>query len=89
MTAERTVQVPNTLGLHVRPATMLAQAAARFQADIHVIRDGEVADAKSSMSLLTLAAVKDTVLNIRATGPDAEEAVRVIGDIIAAGFGEE
>ena len=44
---------------------------------------------KSIMGVLMLAAPKDTKILVRAIGPDAEEAVAAIGELIARKFGEE
>lgn len=89
MTAERTVVVPNTLGLHVRPSTAFAQTAAGFQSSVEVEKDGQVVDGKSVMALLTLAAIRGTRLTIRAHGPDAEQAVATLAAMIESGFSEE
>lgn len=89
MVAEREVTIRNTLGLHVRPATQFAETAARFQSDVRVIKDGQNVNAKSSIDLLTLAAVAGTRLTVRAEGEDASQAIEALIALIESGFGEE
>jgi phosphocarrier protein HPr len=81
-------EIVNNLGLHARAATKLVQLATRYACDITVSRDGQQANAKSVMGVLLLCGAKGTVVEVAATGPAAEEAVRSIGELIAAKFGE-
>ena len=48
-----------------------------------------VADAKSVMQMITLAATQGTTLHLAAEGPDAEQAVAEVAGLFAANFGEE
>ena len=59
-----------------------AAAAARYECEISVGRDGEWVDGRSVLSLLSLAAGTGTVLRIRATGPDARQAVEALGALL-------
>ncbi|MBZ0116758.1 MAG: HPr family phosphocarrier protein, partial [Sandaracinaceae bacterium] len=52
-------------------------------------KDGQTANAKSVMGVLLLCGAKGTRVTVRATGEQAEEAVRAIGALIASRFGEE
>jgi phosphocarrier protein len=88
-TAERQVTIQNTLGIHVRPAAQLAATAMKFQSDVRIAGDGQEINAKSSLEILTLAAVRGTVLTVRASGADAEDAIAAIIRLIASKFGEE
>lgn len=89
MIAERRVTILNTLGLHVRPSAEFASAASRFRSKVTVLKDGHAVDAKSSIDLLTLAAVAGTHLTLRAEGEDAQEAVDTLAALIESRFGEE
>ena len=80
----RQVNLRNDMGLHARPAALVAQLAAEFDADVTV--DG--ANAKSVLSLLALGAVGGAALTVRASGPDAVAAVDAVASLIAEGFGE-
>jgi phosphotransferase system HPr (HPr) family protein len=88
MDAQRLVTIRNKMGMHVRPATALADTARRFSASIQLVKDGQPVDAKSCIELLTLAAVQGTELVVRAHGSDAVQAVQAVADLIDSGFGE-
>lgn len=89
MSVEREFDILNRLGLHARAAAQLVRLANGFASEIHVVKDGIDVNGKSIMGVLMLAAPKDTKILIRAVGPDAEEAVAAIGEMIARKFGEE
>ena len=80
--AEGEFVVGSELGLHARPAGRFAALAARYESEISVGRGGEWVDARSVLSLLSLAASPGTRLRLRAVGPDAVEAVQVLGDLL-------
>ncbi|MEE2677889.1 MAG: HPr family phosphocarrier protein [Myxococcota bacterium] len=79
---EAEFRIASELGLHARPAGRLAAAAARFESQISVGRSGEWVDARSVLSLLSLAAGPGVLVRVRAVGPDAEEAIGALGDML-------
>ncbi|MBU6442883.1 MAG: HPr family phosphocarrier protein [Alphaproteobacteria bacterium] len=81
--------IPNKRGLHARASAKLVEAAARFQSQITVTKDGQCVDARSIMGLMMLAASQGTKIEIDAEGPDADEAMTAILALIAAKFGED
>lgn len=81
--------IVNSLGLHLRPARMLANLTNKFQADVFITKDSEEVNGKSIMGIITLAAAKGAVLKVTAVGPDAQEAVQAVGRLIENKFGEE
>lgn len=85
----KSLTVVNKLGIHARPAAVFAKTANKFKADVFVEKDGETINAKSIMGLMMLAAGPGSKLMIIANGPDAEDAVKAIEDLIASKFGEE
>jgi phosphotransferase system HPr (HPr) family protein len=85
----RTVVVTNPLGLHLRPAGMLAALASRFQARVEVARGAERVDGKSVMSIMLLAVEQGGELQIEADGPDAHVAVEAIVRLVESGFSDE
>jgi phosphocarrier protein len=89
VSVEREFDVLNRLGLHARAAAQMVRLANGFASEIYVMKDGTEVNGKSIMGVLMLAAPKDTKILIRAIGPDAEEAVAAIGELIARKFGEE
>ncbi|MHB1012142.1 MAG: HPr family phosphocarrier protein [Desulfobacteria bacterium] len=86
---EREFDILNRLGLHARAAAQLVRLANGFASEVHVVKDGMEVNGKSIMGVLMLAAPKDTKILIRAIGPDAEETVAAIGELIERKFGEE
>jgi phosphocarrier protein len=89
MLAERQVTIQNTLGLHVRPSAEFAGTASKFKSRVSVLKDGQTVNAKSSIDLLTLAAVAGTRLTLRAEGDDADQALDALSKLIENKFGEE
>jgi phosphocarrier protein HPr len=87
--ARGTFEVLNKLGLHARAATKLVQLASKFSCDIVISRAGQSANAKSVMGVLLLCGSKGTKLDVEAHGPQAEEAITRIGELISARFGED
>jgi phosphocarrier protein HPr len=85
----REFDILNRLGLHARAAAQLVRMANGFSSEVHVEKDGVEVNGKSIMGVLMLAAAKDARILVRATGPDAAEAVAAIGELIARKFGEE
>ena len=75
MTKSAEVTLHNEVGLHARPASRFTETASRYRADITVVKDGEEADAKSLLTLLTLDVRKGDTIRIVADGEDADAAV--------------
>jgi phosphocarrier protein HPr len=69
--------------LHARPAGSLAIAAAKFESSIVLSAGGHAADAKSVLSVMGMGATSGQVVIVHATGPDADEAVATITEILA------
>ena len=81
--------IRNKRGLHARASAKIVEAAARFQSDIHVIKDGVSANGRSIMGLMMLAASLGKEVEITAQGPDAAEAMKAILALVDAKFGED
>ena len=86
--AERSVQIVNRNGLHARPAAEIVKAASKFKSDITITRDDLEVNGKSIMGVMMLAAEFGSTVMLRASGPDAEQAVDAISRLIADKFGE-
>ena len=84
------LKVFNQLGLHARAAAQLVRLAGTFQSNIELKRadNNVVADAKSILSVLTLAAAKGTELELQVEGEDERRALESIEEIFLNGFGE-
>ena len=84
-TFKKDIVIKNKQGLHARPAAIFVQIANKFDSDISVIKDNEAINGKSIMGILMLAAEYGTLISIKATGPDAEEAVLALENILLKG----
>lgn len=80
--------IGSALGLHFRAAAMVVRTAGEFASEMTISSGKAVADARSVLDLLTLAASKGTEVVVRAEGPDCRAAVTAIGDLIARNFAE-
>ncbi len=80
-------QVVNPVGLHARPASVIVQAASRFQSAIAIDKEGRRADAKSILSVLSLGAGQGCRLRFDITGADEEEALSRLKDVVVSNLG--
>lgn len=85
---ERTVQIRNKFGLHARPAAEFVKLANQFNAEILVRKFDLEVNGKSIMGMMMLAAECGVEITVRASGPDAEQAVNDLVSLVESGFGE-
>lgn len=85
---ERTVQIVNKAGLHARPAAEIVKLAAKYNAEITVVRDELEVNGKSIMGVMMLAAECGSTLMLKAEGPEAKEALDALARLIESKFGE-
>ena len=83
------VTILNEQGLHARPIMQFVDLASRYSSSVWVVKGEQVVDGKSPMEVMLLEAVCGTPLTLRATGPDAVEALEALADLVARGFLEE
>lgn len=86
--AQREIELTNRLGLHARAAAKFVHTAGRFSAKVLVQNHGEEVNGKSILGLLLLAAPCGTRLTIRTDGPDEDEALDALEELIHDKFGE-
>jgi phosphocarrier protein HPr len=79
----------NKLGLHARAASKLVTTASSFASKIRIGRDEQMADAKSIMAVMMLAACKGTELCLEVEGKDQDQACQAVIDLINRRFDEE
>ncbi|KAF2390336.1 phosphoenolpyruvate--protein phosphotransferase [Pseudomonas frederiksbergensis] len=82
------VTLANPNGLHARPAAVFAQAAKRFSASIYLHKKQDSVNAKSLVAIMTLQTAHGDVVQVSAAGPDAEEAIKTLAELLASGCGE-
>lgn len=82
------LEIKNKLGLHARAAALLVQTVNKFSAQVNVSKDGQTADGRSIMGVLTLAASQGTKIQIEASGEDAEKVVKALEKLLDNRFNE-
>jgi len=83
---EKEVVIQNQVGLHARPATFFIQKANEFRSSIWVEKDERKVNAKSLLGVLSLGIVGGASFKIIAEGPDEQEAVSALENLISTGF---
>ena len=89
MTVAATLNICNTRGLHARASAKFVKLASGFDSEIQVTRDGVTVDARSIMGLLMLGVGKGSEVGVVAEGPDAQEAIDALIDLVARRFDED
>ena len=70
------------LGLHARPSAFIVTKMMKLKLDrVSLSLGNQTADPRSILSLLTLFAKKDDILDIELSGLDEEKALKVIEDV--------
>ena len=85
---QTTVIITNDLGLHARPAALVAKTAQQFAAQVTLSVDDRLVDAKSILDILSLAAVKGTTLTVHGKGHDAADCIKTIAELVRIQFHE-
>lgn len=86
---EQTIEITNPTGLHARPAALFVQTAAKFTAQIWVLKNGKKVNAKSIMGLMSLAIPKGAKVTIGAQGEDEKPALKELLMLIKNNFYED
>lgn len=82
------VQVKNRLGLHTRPATTIVKLLQNCKSDVYFVHKRERVNAKSILSLLMLAAKKNSKITIEVNGDDANLTMEKLIEAFENQFGE-
>ncbi len=86
---EQQVEIINKLGLHARAATKFANTANKFTSKVQVCFGDRSIDGKSIMALMLLAAARGSVITLSTDGPDSEQAMEALLELINNKFDEE
>lgn len=84
----REIMIKNRTGLHARPAAVFVETADKFSSEIELIFEEMTANAKSIIGVLSLGIGKDDKITLKITGPDEEEAMAAMCELIENNFGE-
>ena len=82
------VTVQNQVGLHARPATFFIQKANEFKSSIWIEKEERRVNAKSLLGVLSLGVAKGMTVKIIGDGPDEQEAVDTLCNLIDSDFAE-
>ncbi|MES2344824.1 MAG: HPr family phosphocarrier protein [Chlamydiota bacterium] len=82
------VKIKNALGLHARPATMIAKILQGSRSAVTFTYRKETINARSIMSILMLAASRNAQILITVEGDDAESVMGHLVDVFESQFGE-
>lgn len=75
------VIVASKSGLHARPASMVVSTANKFTSNITLRKNDRVANAKSIMGVLSIAAAKGDELEVVVEGQDEVAAVNALENL--------
>jgi phosphocarrier protein len=85
---QQNIRIINKLGLHARAAAKLVSCASRFESDIQLKKGEQLANGKSIMGVMMLAASQNTDIEMCVNGKDEQEAFNALAELINAKFGE-
>lgn len=83
------LRVKNDLGLHTRPATIIVKLLQHCKSNVTFTHKKETINAKSILSILMLAAQKNSQITITVEGEDAEETMAHLIHAFENQFGEK
>ena len=81
--------VNNSLGIHARPAALLAQCCINFKSAVMVAKDDLKADGDNVLQILALGAKKGDTLKVTIDGEDEEAAEKAINELLHGAFEEK
>ncbi len=83
------IKIKNRLGIHARPAAMIAQEAGKFKSEIFISKDGMEVNAKSIMGIMMIAAEQGSTISVMVNGADEDNAFKAIKAVLGKIFEEE
>ncbi len=84
----RDLTIVNQRGLHARASARMVKLVEQFDAQVEVSRDGQTVGGNSIMGLMMLAACTGSSIHVETAGPQSEEVMAAIVDLVEHGFGE-
>ncbi len=82
------VKVKNTMGLHTRPATMIVKMLQNCKSHVFFTYKHDTVNAKSILSILMLAATRNSKITITVDGEDADDTMKNLVNAFENHFGE-
>ena len=85
----RVVTIQNQRGLHARASAKFVKVAGAYDAEVSVRKNDTEVSGISIMGLMMLAASPGSQIELRATGPAAEDVVNALTALIVSKFDED
>ncbi len=82
-------QITNESGLHARPISALVETINKYQSEVTLEKDGIKVNGKSIMGIMMLAAECGSEILVEAHGPDAQQVLTALEELIKNNFYEE
>lgn len=82
------ITIINKLGLHARAAAKLVKTAGGYASQVTLDKAGQEVNGKSIMGVMMLAASQGTELVLKVDGPDEQEAMSALVELVNDRFGE-
>lgn len=82
-------KVTNEYGIHARPASLLVQAAGKYECDVFIEKDGNKVSCKSIMGLMTIEGYPGSTMRVSTSGVDAQDAMDAIEELFVNKFYED
>ena len=79
---KKEILIKNKIGLHARPAALFVQTANKFISEIMVKKGNSTINAKSIMGIMALGVSHGETIEIIVDGPDEENAIQELEDLI-------
>lgn len=83
---KKEVIINNDLGLHARPAAIFIQHANKYKSNILITKENSTVNAKSIMGVMALSVGNGETIELKAEGPDENEAMEDLIKLIESGF---
>ncbi|WP_445488554.1 phosphocarrier protein HPr [Niallia sp. 03133] len=80
---EKQFKVTADTGIHARPATLLVQAASKFDSEIHLEYKEKKVNLKSIMGVMSLGIGQGADIKISAEGSDEQDAINGLADTLS------
>jgi phosphocarrier protein len=84
----KNVTITNELGLHARPAAMIAELASQAESNVWLIKDDQHVDASSIIDILSLACLQGSTITLQVEDPADAEILDRLHELFKSGFGE-
>jgi phosphotransferase system HPr (HPr) family protein len=83
---KKSVTLTNPEGLHARPAALFVKEANKYESNLEIVSENRKVNGKSIIGIMSLGAFHGEEITLSASGPDEEEMVNSLADLLQKGF---